>query len=99
MVTQNNLNSYCLAARETYGICHEDNILQFSSFSFDIFVEETFGALVSGATLVFRNAEIMEGGRKFLNFLRDNKISVVSLPTAFWNALLNSVDGPADDLP
>jgi len=99
MVTQGNLVSYCLAASETYNLRHEDNILQLSSFSFDIFVEETFGALVSGATLVFRNEELMEGGRKFLDFVRNNGISVMSSPTAFWNALVSSVDEPVGDLP
>ncbi|MCJ8267840.1 MAG: amino acid adenylation domain-containing protein, partial [Psychrosphaera sp.] len=92
MVTHNNVLSYCYGARALYGVEATDRILQFSSVSFDIFVEETFLALSFGATLVLRNEAVMSGGSHFWQFMNQHNITVMSLPTAFWHMLCNDLD-------
>ncbi|MCJ8273490.1 MAG: amino acid adenylation domain-containing protein, partial [Psychrosphaera sp.] len=94
MVTHANVQSYCFAAKELYNIDSEDRVLQFSSISFDIFVEETFATLCFGATLVLRDESVMNGGVHFWQFMKEHQISVMSLPTAFWHMLCSDLDKP-----
>ncbi|MCJ8273312.1 MAG: AMP-binding protein, partial [Psychrosphaera sp.] len=92
MVTHQNVVSYCNAAQQSYGITPHDNILQFSSMSFDIFVEETFMALSFGASLVLRDEKMLSGGPAFWQFIHDHQITVTSLPSAYWHMLCGQLD-------
>lgn len=92
MVSHGNLASYLSAAISQYRIDATDRVLQFSSPSFDIFVEEAFLALVSGASLVLRDDELLGGGRAFWRFICQQGVSFASLPTAFWHQLANQLD-------
>jgi amino acid adenylation domain-containing protein len=87
MISHNNVVSYYDAVQQHYHISEADTVLQFSSISFDIFVEEMFTSLLSGAALVLRNEALMQGGEVFWQFIRQNRISVMSLPTAYWHML------------
>ena len=80
-----------------YGICAEDRILQFSALAFDVSVEEIFGALLSGAALVLRGDEWITGAVEFWALCENKGISVVNLPTLFWQQLVqeNSAVIPA----
>ncbi|MCJ8269599.1 MAG: amino acid adenylation domain-containing protein, partial [Psychrosphaera sp.] len=92
MVTHENLQAYYQGAKTCYAVGSTDRILQFSALSFDIFVEETFLALSSGAALVLRNEQMLAGGHHFWDFLTEHDISVVSLPTAYWHMLCTEQD-------
>ncbi|MCJ8271995.1 MAG: amino acid adenylation domain-containing protein, partial [Psychrosphaera sp.] len=92
MVSHQNIQAYCHGARQSYGISSDDRILQFSSISFDIFVEETFLALSYGATLVLRNEQMMGGGQLFWDTIKAKSVSVISLPTAYWHMLCTDLD-------
>ncbi|KAJ1463783.1 hypothetical protein T484DRAFT_1650592, partial [Baffinella frigidus] len=87
MISHQNLHSYYNAIKHHYQLNNTDKILQFSSVSFDIFVEELFGALCTGASLIIRDEEMLSGGELFWQFIRTHKISVMSLPTAYWHTL------------
>ena len=91
MVSHQNVYSYYDSVREHYQLQAQDNILQFSSVSFDIFVEEMFCALCSGASLVLRDQKMLGGGHAFWQFLEDFQITVLSLPTAYWHSLCASM--------
>ncbi len=54
--------------------------LQFASFSFDASVSEIFTTLISGATLYLADRNDLMPGSGLVHLLRDNKISVVTLP-------------------
>ncbi|MBA6257663.1 MULTISPECIES: non-ribosomal peptide synthetase [unclassified Colwellia] len=92
-ISHSNVNHYVLAAQHYYHISEKDNVLQFSSISFDICVEEVFTTLSFGAKLVLRSEAVLEGGQGFWDFINQNEISVISLPTAFWHLLSASLDG------
>jgi len=81
------LSNYILAARDTFDLTAEDRVLQFASLAFDAAVEEILATLVSGGTLVLRNDEIIGDIDTFLDFCRDQRLSVLDLPTSFWHFL------------
>ena len=58
----------------------QSRVLQFASYSFDASVSEVFTALLSGATLHLGEAEFFRAGTALAHFLRENAITVVTLP-------------------
>jgi amino acid adenylation domain-containing protein len=63
--------------------------LQFASFSFDASVSDIFTTLISGATLYLAEKEELIPGPGLVNLLKDNKISVVTLPPSVSAVLQN----------
>ena len=87
VVTHQNVINHNLYAIKAYDLDSTDRILQFSSVSFDIFVEEVFPTLLCGASIV-----MMKGERfmdvHYLKSLVDSKdVTVLNLPTAYWHTL------------
>ncbi|MEB3293072.1 MAG: amino acid adenylation domain-containing protein [Synechococcales bacterium] len=72
-----------------FELTHSDRVMQFSSMSFDIIVEELYPTLVSGGMLVLRTEEISASIRQFLSFVETQQITVLNLPTAFWHEWVN----------
>ncbi|WP_422645754.1 amino acid adenylation domain-containing protein [Xenorhabdus budapestensis] len=62
-----------------------DRVLQFVTFAFDISVSDIFPTLASGATLVLRPSYIKIPDVTFVDFLREQKITIINIPTAFWH--------------
>ncbi len=89
MIEHKSLVNYQLHTKSAYEITAKDNILQFSNICFDIFVEEFFGALCHGATLVLSNANCRDSLPSFVHFCDLYDVSIVSLPTAFWADLVS----------
>jgi amino acid adenylation domain-containing protein len=58
----------------------ESRVLQFASISFDASVSEIVTALTQGATLVLAPAEVLRPGPALVSLLREEAISVVTLP-------------------
>ena len=87
MVTRGNLSYYLDEAKRLYQLQCEDRVLQFSSLSFDASIEEIFPTLWSGACLVLRADDMLDSGEAFFTRLAAHKISVCSLPTAFWRTM------------
>ncbi|WP_057921655.1 non-ribosomal peptide synthetase [Lysobacter capsici] len=67
------------------GLVAADRVMHYASCSFDTSVEEIFPALWAGATIVVRPATLVVPDADFEQFLRDQRISVADLPTAFWH--------------
>ena len=86
-VSHANLMAYAQAVLREYAIDASDKVLQFSSISFDIFIEEMTVSLLSGACLVIRDEHMLGGGEYFWSKISALGITVVSLPTAFWHQL------------
>ena len=91
MIEHQSLVSYAQTAQIQYGLRPSDRILQFSSVSFDISVEEIFPCLACGATLVLRTEAMLASASAFLQKCREWAITVVSLPTAFWHELVTGL--------
>ena len=92
MIGHHALVNQIMALRNRYQICNEDRILQFASFAFDMSVEEIFGALGSGASLVLRSDAWLVGAREFWKLCETNRVSVANLPTLFWQQLVLESD-------
>jgi amino acid adenylation domain-containing protein len=87
MVSHQNVVNHNLAAIERYGLTVQDKVLQFSSSSFDIFVEEVFPTLLSGATLVMMNSALYRDHLYLKNLVKESSVTILNLPTAYWHTL------------
>jgi len=93
LVEHRGLCNQVAALKLRYHLTPNDRILQFASLSFDMSVEEIFGALCSGTALVLRTEEWLGSPGDFRNCCDRNMVTVANLPTAFWRQLLLSEEG------
>jgi amino acid adenylation domain-containing protein len=85
-VTHRALLNHAAAVSESYGLRAGERVLQFASISFDVAAEELFPTWAAGATVVLlRRDAAMEGGVEFLQFVADEKLTVLNLPAPFWH--------------
>ena len=89
MIGHQALAQFTLDAIERYGLGPSERVLQFASISFDAAVEEIFPALCSGATLVLRTDEWLSSIPNFIRECNHAGITVLDLPTAFWNVMIH----------
>ena len=78
--------AHARAVERAYGLTPDDRVLQFAAASFDVSLEQILPALVAGARLVLRPAELWEPGH-FLRRLGELELTVADLPTAYWHQL------------
>ncbi|MFJ3765562.1 amino acid adenylation domain-containing protein [Streptomyces sp. NPDC090082] len=81
-----------MAGPEGYGLGPGDRIAQFASLGFDTHAEEIWPALTAGACVVLLSG----GGRTLPDLLRDaagRTVTVLDLPTAYWEELVSLGDG------
>ncbi|HEX7241918.1 MAG TPA: amino acid adenylation domain-containing protein, partial [Longimicrobiaceae bacterium] len=91
MVSHRSLLCYAEAMRERMGLTPADRVLQFASPAFDVMIEEVFPAWLSGACVVFPEAELLGSPRELLRVARAEGVSVIELPTAFWHEWVRTV--------
>jgi len=89
------LVNHHVAATKIYGLQPSDLVLQFSSISFDISIEEIFPTWVAGGTLVFRTEDTPLAASGFLRWIGEQKITVLNLPTAYWHELVHELSEPS----
>ncbi|TCP59296.1 amino acid adenylation domain-containing protein [Tumebacillus sp. BK434] len=87
------------AVRAEYELSASDRVLQFSSVSFDIAVEEIFPTLLTGAALVLRGREQVPGVQDLLQLVTDHGVTVLNLPTAYWHGLVQELAQAGVQLP
>ena len=87
LIQHESLVNYTTVATAEYEIDQCDRILQFSSISFDVSAEEIYTSLTSGATLVLRTDSMLDSVEEFLQKCKNWEITVMALPTAYWNEL------------
>lgn len=83
------LVNHSAAAVELYGLGPTDRMLQFSSLSFDIAIEEIFPTWLAGGTVVLKDASFSLGFQEFSDFVRKQEITALDLPTAYWHEWTN----------
>ncbi|WP_146742157.1 non-ribosomal peptide synthetase, partial [Lonsdalea populi] len=93
MIEHRHLCHQVTALQHCYGLNAHDRVLQFAPFTFDMSVEEIFGALCSGAALVLRTDEWVSDASLFWQLCQRHAITVANLPVVFWNTLIR--DGSA----
>lgn len=75
---------------EDQNITPNDNILQFVSISFDASVFELFLTLLSGATFIIPEEEIIKNSNEFEIFLAENRVSIAVIPPSYLKNLNGS---------
>lgn len=93
MIEDVGLVNLALSMRETSDWRPGDRVLQFSALNFDISVEEIFGALCNGATLVLRTERMLESVSTFLDENDKYSVTIWDLPTAFWHLVTSEGAG------
>ncbi|MFZ0803665.1 MAG: amino acid adenylation domain-containing protein [Terriglobales bacterium] len=83
------LVNHATAAVELYGLGPADRMLQFSSLSFDIAIEEIFPTWLAGGTVVLKDAGFSLGFQEFSDFVCKQEITALDLPTAYWHEWTN----------
>ncbi|MGA2019851.1 MAG: amino acid adenylation domain-containing protein [Candidatus Sulfotelmatobacter sp.] len=91
LLTHRGLVNHGVASIDLYGIERSDRVLQFSSISFDIAVEEIFPTWFAGATVVLRRDQMSLAATDFLRWIKQQRITVLDLPTAYWHELVHEL--------
>jgi amino acid adenylation domain-containing protein len=99
LLTHAGLVNHHIVAQELYGLRCSDRVLQFSSISFDIALEEIFPTWIAGAALVLRTEATPLGGRGFVEWITEQKITVLDLPTAYWHELVHELSDLKQPMP
>ncbi|WP_050523573.1 non-ribosomal peptide synthetase [Pseudorhodobacter wandonensis] len=92
-VSQRGLVSHALAAIAAYDLGPQDRVLQMGALSFDVALEEIVPTLLAGAALVLRDDEMMTSPQAFVEGATAQGITVLNLPTGFWQVLLTALKG------
>lgn len=91
MVEHQSFSNYVTAVGIIYGVSAEDRILQFFPISFDGSIEDIYIGLTHGATLVLRTDSMVASTSEFISQCRDQRLSILDLPTAYWQELAANV--------
>jgi amino acid adenylation domain-containing protein len=91
LIQHQGLVNYCVAIIKQYGLQSSDRILQFSSLSFDIAVEELFPSWGSGASVILRSEAMLSSSLDLLQIIQQQHLTVLSLPTAYWHQWVNAL--------
>lgn len=70
---------------DSFSLTPKDRVLQFTSVSFDISIEEIFPTFLAGAALFAAPAVAKESLADFLDWIERNHITVLNFPTAYWH--------------
>jgi amino acid adenylation domain-containing protein len=87
LITHESIASHCLTVQEYYQINSQDRVLQFASLNFDTSLEQIFPPLIKGASVVLRDIEALSP-QELLAKISELKISVIDLPTAYWQQMV-----------
>ncbi len=79
--------SHVLAAIDALGFRDTDTALQLSSFAFDTSLEQTFAALLVGATLQL-HAGSLPSGKEFFDLVGRHRVTITDLPLAYLSQLV-----------
>jgi amino acid adenylation domain-containing protein len=89
----------CAGVIDGYGYKQTDRILQFASVSFDVHIEEIFPSFMVGATVLFRNDEMIASTTYFSRWIKEHGITVIDLPTAYWHEWVRDLATSGHALP
>ncbi len=84
-VPQRALAHHCRALARRFAMGPGDAALQFVSIGFDVSVQEILPTWTSGATVVLKPADLPGAADGLLRFVERQRLSIVNLPTSYWN--------------
>ncbi len=86
------LSTMAVGVAERYGLKREDRAQQFASIGFDLFAEELFATLVSGAALVLRPERGFSTLAAFAAYTERQRVTVLNLPVSWWSEWLHALE-------
>ena len=99
LLTHRGLVNHHLVAVDLYALGPGDRVVQFCSIGFDASIEEMFPTWAAGATVVFRSRDVPILGRAWLQWLRDERITVLNLPTGYWHEWVRDLERSGETVP
>ncbi|WP_394836371.1 amino acid adenylation domain-containing protein [Pendulispora rubella] len=84
------LLNHAQAIAETYALSSADRVLQQATPIFDVALEEMVPSWAAGARVVFRDEDTLSDLDTFLRFVRRERLTVLNVPTAFWNGWVDT---------
>lgn len=92
------ISNHCLDIVDYYQLSPQDNVLQFAALNFDASLEQILPTFMAGATLCMRENDIWEIS-KFHEKIIQFDLTVINLPTAYWNQLCREWAEHAEQVP
>ena len=83
-----------VAVMQTYRLSPADRVLQFASPAFDVFAEEVFPTLRSGAALVLRPHEVASSLAELGDYIVSEQLTVLNLPASYWHEWVSDLKIP-----
>ncbi|HFC11931.1 MAG TPA: amino acid adenylation domain-containing protein, partial [Anaerolineae bacterium] len=99
LIERQSLSAIAKVDAEKFALSAADTVLQFATIVFDTSVEEIFSALIVGATLVIRTAEMLDSIAAFCAALEKNQITTLEMVTAYWHVLVDELVAGRVSLP
>ncbi len=99
MIEHGSLGNFVQVTTTEYEVNKNDRILQFSSLSFDIAVEEIFLSLGNGGSLYLRTPDMASSIDLLLEKCQTWGITVLDLPTAYWHLLVETLAQKTQPMP
>jgi amino acid adenylation domain-containing protein len=88
MVEHRGLVNHNQCVRRRYGVCEDDAQIQIASTSFDLFAEEVFAILLSGAKLVLEKKERYLSPDDLTRLIAEHGVTILNVPTAFFHQIM-----------
>jgi amino acid adenylation domain-containing protein len=92
LVNHRSLVNHMTGFASRFGLGPADRVLQFAPLSFDVSAEEIFSILLTGGTLVLRPAGLAVSIADFHPFVVNEKLTVLNLPTPYWNEWMTAME-------
>lgn len=92
LIEQRAVVNHAVAVAQEYRLTSADRVLQFTSPAFDVFVEELFPTLLSGAAVVLRPDEIASSLPALYDFIRNHQLTVLNLPASYWHEWVSDLE-------
>ncbi|MDP8969327.1 MAG: amino acid adenylation domain-containing protein [Actinomycetota bacterium] len=99
MLTHRGLVNHNRAVAALFQLSSRDRVLQFCSISFDVSVEELFPTWATGGTVVLRPDDVPILGDDWLEWLRRERVTVLNLPTAYWQEWVRDLRSRRAEVP
>jgi len=94
LVPHDSIADHCLNVQDYYALVAGDRVLQFASSSFDVSLEEILPTLIAGARLVVMGTYVWHPAEFYRN-IAELGLTVLNLPTAYWQELAREWAGAA----
>jgi amino acid adenylation domain-containing protein len=99
VVSHHALVNHAQALSQYYGLNSNDRVLQFAAIGFDVVAEEIFPSWQSGAAIVLWSGSAAETPEEFLQFVSNQRVTVLNLPTPYWHEIVSHLENTDSSLP